>query len=91
MSCAADRDDFRPWAGKTAAPREGSTPEVNATKLAARLVVHLDRDGVLASWPAVLAELESALDQEYRSGVEEAREAIGAALRYRPISPDEVA
>jgi hypothetical protein len=43
----------------------------------------------MAAFPMVVAQLEKALDQEYRRGVEEAREAIGAALRYRPISPDE--
>ncbi len=85
MSCAADRGDFPVWAEKTADQREEITTEVDAYELAARLLAYLDNHQL---WD-MISELEKALDQEYRRGVDEARLAIGAALQYRPISPDE--
>ncbi len=90
MSCAADRDGFAPLTGNVADQREGITPEVNGQELADRLLVLVapayDKD-IVRLW--LISELEKALDQEYRRGAKEARQAIGTALRYRPISPDE--
>jgi hypothetical protein len=88
MSCAADRGDFPAWAGRVVDPLEEITPEADAAELATRILKYFE-SYKMAAFPMVVAQLEKALDQEYRRGVEEAREAIGAALRYRPISPDE--
>ncbi len=85
MSCAADRGDFPAWAGRGVDPREKITSEVDANELA-KVIFDYFYSGDLAP---IVGELEKALDQEYRRGVEDARQAIGTALRYQPISPDE--
>jgi hypothetical protein len=69
-------------------PLEEITPKAEASELATRLLRYFE-SYKMAALPMVEAQLEKALEQEYRRGVEEAREAIGAALRYRPISPEE--
>ncbi len=89
MSCAADRGAFPAWAGRVVDPREKITPEVDANVLVDRLLEYFD-SYKLATIAPLVCELEKALDQEYRRGVEEARQAIGTALRYLPISPDDL-
>ncbi len=82
MSCAADRGDYPAWTGKVASPREEITPEVDAHELAKLLLDYFNAYDMAL----VEVELEKALDQEFRRGVEEA---LAATRRYRPISQDE--
>ncbi len=86
MRCAAERGDFPAWAGRGVDPREKITPEVDANELA-KVIFDYFYSGDLAP---IVGELEKALYHEYRRGVEEARQAIGTALRYRPPSPDDL-
>ena len=87
MSCAAARGDFPAWTGRLVDPLEEITPEVEAAELATRILKYFERYK-MAAFPMVVAQLEKALDQEYRRGVEEAL-ALTRPLRYRPISQDE--
>ena len=51
--------------------KETTVPEVNAGELTERLLTYFD-SYQLGSVAPLVAELEKALDQEYRRGVEEA-------------------
>jgi len=90
MRCATERGDFAAWAGKERDPRRGGMLEViNASELVIRILDYLETEGPSAQVSVVIDEVQKALDYEFVRGVEEARAAISAALRYRPISPDE--
>ncbi len=56
------------------------TPEVNAAELAERLLTYFDSYRIGAVAP-IVAELEKALDQEYRRGVEWRRITSGEVRR----------